>query len=681
MKNWTEITVHSLAKPAVVMLVAAAAIFGGYSVTAPAIAAVQEFECKEGDVCRGKKSRLPLKVLPKTNASIYQEMDLTSAKVESNVAPFNPLLVFERHDIDYSDPIDPQGWFKVGREKNNPRGYMHASDVLEWRQAIILSYTHHGIGDDKRKPVLMFDRPGALKDVVLNSPDLGESYYEQLENGSAPDGVITRETDRFVDIKSKFYLLPVLDFEDLSEEFDEGQEVRILQIAAATRDGRIEKSQQCTTASASFNDCIAKQGKANQSDLKINVIYVVDTTTSMGPYIEAVANSIRESAQVFTKLKSGDSLKFGFVGYRDDVRVTPKLEYVVKNFTPDLLRHDDFNSLLGSGAIKETTEGSADVQEEVFAGVLEAINANWDDGATKVIVLIGDASSHELSHPKNTSGASVETVRAEADTKNAYIASLYIKRTDQEDDWPLGLQHFEKMARNPGGGKTFKAVDPDHASITNGLREATNIIVDTLGNIADVGEPQRVSTARNAAGQAVANTVRAAVVEWLGKETDPPSDIVAWVSDRDLTDIDRKSLRPHVLISRSDIDELIANLREIVAAYDGDAISQEGFFNTLRTMTTLASIDGNVSLASRLKDTPLVPRWMESLPYRSEIMSKTFQDFEDLTADERSQLSDRLRTMVSHYESVRDQAAAWIDLVGKGNEEDKVYPLPLDRLP
>src|SRR5438128_9765559 len=81
----------------------------------PAAAADPDVICEAKSVCRMAKTRLPLRVLPRVNSSIYEARDANSRIVESDVPAFVPLYVFERIDVSYADPIRPTGWFRVGK--------------------------------------------------------------------------------------------------------------------------------------------------------------------------------------------------------------------------------------------------------------------------------------------------------------------------------------------------------------------------------------------------------------------------------------------------------------------------------------------------------------------------------------------------------------------------------------
>ena len=71
---------------------------------------------------------------------------------------------------------------------------------------------------------------------------------------------------------------------------------------------------------------------------------------------------------------------------------------------------------------------SVDYAEDVFSGVDEAMRKTaWTPEAIKLLVLVGDAPSHDLGHKWNLSGQDENTLRAIADDESLYILALHIK--------------------------------------------------------------------------------------------------------------------------------------------------------------------------------------------------------------------------------------------------------------
>ena len=167
----------------------------------------------------------------------------------------------------------------------------------------------------------------------------------------------------------------------------------------------------------------------------VNVVFVVDTTSSMSEYLEIMKNVISGQVEdISSKCREKkQQVLFGFVGYRDwksqgtdgsaetptgesntDAGFEKQIGYVVRNYTRDrLLPVEEFLELLnkrdaeGTPLISCNDVDSIDFREEVFGAVCSAIQdtpwsgkkAAWNgdeaEQAYRFIYLIGDAGGRE----------------------------------------------------------------------------------------------------------------------------------------------------------------------------------------------------------------------------------------------------------------------------------------------
>lgn len=123
----------------------------------------------------------------------------------------------------------------------------------------------------------------------------------------------------------------------------------------------------------------------------LDLVFVLDTTGSMGPYITAAKNSITAIAARLTQAESYD-VRFGLVAYRD--HPPQDTSYVIQAFalTDSLeVHHEQLCSL--------SAAGGGDGPEAVAAGLKASLESEWREDATKVVVLIADAPPHGLGEP------------------------------------------------------------------------------------------------------------------------------------------------------------------------------------------------------------------------------------------------------------------------------------------
>lgn len=127
-------------------------------------------------------------------------------------------------------------------------------------------------------------------------------------------------------------------------------------------------------------------GGGNSNNADVDVVFVVDTTGSMGDEIAQVRAEL--SALVNKLASSTNSYRVAVVSYRDfPERTGNPSDYparVDQTFTNEL---SDIQAAIDS----LTAEGGEDDPESVFSGMQAAIELPWRPGVTKTMLVIGDA--------------------------------------------------------------------------------------------------------------------------------------------------------------------------------------------------------------------------------------------------------------------------------------------------
>jgi hypothetical protein len=94
--------------------------------------------------------------------------------------------------------------------------------------------------------------------------------------------------------------------------------VRVLNVASVS-----EKASASTPAKPTDEKNMMKGFSAS-------VVFVIDSTISMGPYIERTKEAIDKIYKRIEKEQLQDKVKFGLVAYRSSVKAVPGLEYDAK---------------------------------------------------------------------------------------------------------------------------------------------------------------------------------------------------------------------------------------------------------------------------------------------------------------------------------------------------------------
>ncbi|OAD22226.1 von Willebrand factor type A, partial [Candidatus Thiomargarita nelsonii] len=297
----------------------------------------------------------------------------------------------------------------------------------------------------------MFKTKEALEQLVESElrEERAWEIYAGLSASPAqvPDEVISREPARFVNIEEKFYLLAVIDFEKVNLFLDE---TRYLQIAAAVPGQRADEANPDTLESQSFMEQTGMMETVEGTEIStfgFDIKFVIDMTGSMEPYIDRTKKAIAKVAAMLSQKNMDAKVRYGLIGYRDDVKKVPAMRFTVKNFTENLVDENVFQQVIATAS---DAPGSGDYQEEVFAGVKEALTSPWNENTIRFIILVGDASSHEVGHPQNTSGLNASEVRELANANKVSIISIHLTDPAAGRDHALAQRQFSELASNPG---------------------------------------------------------------------------------------------------------------------------------------------------------------------------------------------------------------------------------------
>lgn len=122
----------------------------------------------------------------------------------------------------------------------------------------------------------------------------------------------------------------------------------------------------------------------------VNVIFVVDGTSSLVPYSKAIQDAIKNTMRDL--LKSKNSYKFGLVIYRDASEGQSNVVTYTRDLSPN---YTAVNSNLSKFMIPSLNKCNNDEEEAVFYGIKRAIE-RFDPpaGESNFVFLIGDAGNH-----------------------------------------------------------------------------------------------------------------------------------------------------------------------------------------------------------------------------------------------------------------------------------------------
>lgn len=353
-----------------------------------------------------------LRIVARPDIKMYSKAD--KSPMDTDVPAF---AVYYSHG-------EADGYYEVAdRPESKTIGLLKKEDVYPWPFNLVIDFNSLG-GVVKRDRSLFFNNPEHAKAFVTDRTkeerhDMALRAAEAAKGGNIGDleekhGVVAIEPQKW---GGNYRLLPVLDYmkgdNGCIDEFpyngaDGDVSSSILKIAAMTANNVQTKAPGKTAAAAP-----AAPAAPEAATPVVDLVFVVDTTKSMGPYIDAVRDFIAAQAQELDTASKG-RIRFGLVAYRDwkwdkdGMPDTALCGYVTKNYTSEVghmmdiaeFRREVLEKREGNEYdLRETTIDSVDCAEDMFAGLFEAVASTpWRDKGKpaeehnlRFVVLIGDA--------------------------------------------------------------------------------------------------------------------------------------------------------------------------------------------------------------------------------------------------------------------------------------------------
>jgi hypothetical protein len=551
----------------------------------------------------------------------------------------------------YVPLVKPRGW--------SPKalGWIAAAEAIPWRRAVVMQFTN----PSTRPDTLFYRSKESLLDLIRAEPGVrAERIARQLEQfGRASSGtteVIAREP-KVHSKQERAIFYPVLDFYDRSRSLDlrvDNSEVRLLEVAARTRPG-------------------GSDNRGGAGTVSIDIVFVMDTTQSMAPYLRDVISATEQ----FANNNRAVDLQFGFVGYQDAGR---GFDYESHAFTSHTLAVDEFLPILRD--VKAvTTIVDDDFPEAMLEGIERALEeTRWRENAVRVLFLVGDAPG------KETSELTVRKVWDKANIRGVRIYSFHIPGTISKAHDPESRKQYKALSAFYAGprGSTdpryyFTSIDANGPGFTKLVLERfeqSREDIESVEQSRETGEPLP-----EAPPGSLSELIFQQASLLLADPLLPEGEITGWVADKVLTSPSHYALEPMVLLNETELDELAARVKELKEvgekALRAEDITTIDFWDMLRTNTRMTMVDPT---AVDFRDAFSVPLGIDQLPYDSEIMRMHRDEFrnKDRVRDFVSSMSRRL----DYYEDLRRSRAnkdIWT-ILSLGADQ-RVVAVPLDQLP
>jgi hypothetical protein len=581
------------------------------------------------------------------------------------IAGFEVFYVYARQGGD-------SGWVQVGRGSDGRTdGWVPAAKTIAWQHTLVGAFTNPA----GRQPVLFLDAKDAEQNLLLDghAGDTARQLLDAARGGNAGH-VIAREPDAWANIDEHFYLLPILSSAPIEREF--GPPLRLLEVISAP----------------------AQPSAPPPQDFKAAVVFLVDTTISMQPYINGTREVIRQVVERIRSTPMGNLFRFGLVAYRDSLEDTAALEYYAKVYArPDFSQPAEA-ILAAIDQVKEAKASSLGYDEDPIGGLKSTMDEIYWSSISpgyRHVILITDAAARPGNHPHSVTRMSIPEIKQYTTGKGVQIWALHLltQEGSRHDDWPLAARQYKELtALNettqlyypvPAGQSGAQyATQADFENQADHLARAViTAAAQTSGRpVPDFG-PTRGQAPPQLAQQlpVIREAMRLAYIGHV-QQTTAPEAIRSWTTDRDLADPALTSLGVRVLLTKNQLSDLAATLKQVLRLGRSGQLEPGNFFAQLQSAVASSFRDPQqIPQATRIGS--LLGEFLEDLPYKSELLETSSHEWEQMTAIKRDAIMNGIDDRLSLYAAFDGEPDKWYDLGNSHSPSEAVYPVPIEALP
>ena len=623
----------------------------------------------------GKRS-LFQQVITHPGANLYASAGQSAQILETALKPFTVYYVYDRTSA------DGKNWLKVGVSSNcDLSGWVLEDMISEWRQSLTLIFTAR----QGRQPVLFFKSLEALDEVAGSSSpskaatDLSRQF-QAIQSGSTAASagfpILAMEPSEEAVSRQRFYLMPIFQTVELFEG------VKFLELASIDP-GTWQLPQ--------------------EMELRTSIVFVIDTTISMKPYIDRTREAVRKIYDAIESAGLADKVAFGLVAFRSSTDKTPELGYVSKVLSDlrDGRQRAEFESALA--ATEEARVSSHSFNEDSFAGLKTALDKlNWAPYQSRIMLLVTDAGPIRNDDPYSSTGMNEAEIADIAAAKGVRTFVLHLRTPLAER---LNNINYAESQYRALTGQSDSAIGDLYLPIN---ATDTQTGVRTFGRVVEGVSQQMVRLVKAAStgerlqmpdqpasgnGGVVAEAERKAAIlgyamqlEFLGQreKVQAPQVVTSWVSDMDLVRPDTPSFKVTVLLTKNQLSDLYQRLRVILDnAQRTKRTGARDFFQGILSAAAQISRDPtqfSLKPNQNLGQLGLLGEFLDDLPYRSSIMRLTEEDWYRMSVGEQQALVDDIKSKIRRYQQYNNDVSNWVSF-GSIDPGDSVYRVPLSMMP
>lgn len=565
-------------------------------------------------------------------------------------------------------------WLEIGAAQDGrTQGWVPAERTIDWKQTMVLAFNNPA----GRERAMFFRDAETARALWLNTRGGAAEATRLREAASAnADGpVIALEPENFIDITRQFYLLPILSADRVENE--SAQEARLLEVISAP-------AQQAPPPPADPDALRNYRGA---------VVFVVDTTISMGPYIDRTREALRRVVDRIRDTAVRDNFRFGMVAFRDHMGGNPRLEYVTRMVSPPDMAEASDAILPRLSQLSEARESNEGFDEDSLAGIKLALDeVPWQQYGGRFVILITDAGARDAKDPRGQTQMGPAEMRqlAQSEAKQVAVYAIHLKTPEGRNNHARAERQYQELTRFGAAGELYYPINEGNL---NQFGQTVDALTDALlaqvaaavgRPIAGIRAPQSVAERRISEQAEIVGT--AMRLSYLGRERQEaaPDVVRSFVLDQDLNPADprpeRRPLDVRVLLTRNQLSDLATTLRNIIQAQAAARLSPETFFERVRAAAAATARDPR-RMAEFQRLSGAFGEFLQDLPYQSQIMEFTQDEWNSMGAGRRTEIVNALDAKLRLYEEFNRQPSLWVSFDGGRNPGEAMYPVPLDALP
>ena len=589
-----------------------------------------------------------------------------SSATDLKVAPFSSFYVYKRSNNGE--------WLQVGTDSTGTVvGWLPAEQAVNWNQTLTVAF--RDTAEQNRVP--LFGDRSSLKTLIDRGDSVAYSKLrDQAGQGISGDSpLVAIQPEGYIDIRKDFYLVPILDHEDVLVG---GQQARLLHVATVP----------------------LQDSQAVVDTYRTGIVFVIDSTISMGPYIDKTREIMQRVYRSIEEAKLADQVSYGLVAYRDSITAVPQLEFVTRTYASlaDGTSGTEFLSRIA--AVKPAAVSSEGFNEDAYAGVSEAINAiDWTGYYAKYIILISDAGPRVENDPLSATGLGSATLREIAHENDIAIGVFHLRTAAGASNHGFAEEQYRELSTISGIGDFYYPIQTgDVSGFETALSSMTEQLTMQVREAASGRPPANVVTATGSSTELdefqnkVARLGYGLRMKYLQEENlagqRVPALFNAWMVDRDLAAPAERSIDVRVLLTRDQLSDLHEVLRQVLITAEEGTLAPDDFLDELKSLAATISRDPAAAKMSTravggqsLADMGYMREYLEGLPYKSEVMNLDLSIWQQWPAQRQFEFISQLDGKVAYYRSLHDNVDLWVPLDDGEVDGDSVYPLLLEALP